>query len=123
MTTDEREESGFEAGAAYLVERLSQDGWRVSRSRRGVKARRGMLRICLRYKGSHGETPWRARLSESFPRMTVFERYAESPQLSLEPVLARTADVCALINGSAGLVQNESKSWVGYRLWHAVRPQ
>lgn len=98
-------------------------GWRVSRAGSGWKARNGMLSVTLKFHPEDERGAWRCRLRDSFPRRTVMERFGASPDAAVAEIAAHTNQVRGLIDGwLGGLTPNASKSWVGYRLWSAVKP-
>ncbi|GAB5545687.1 MAG: hypothetical protein SangKO_054470 [Sandaracinaceae bacterium] len=102
---------------------LGQEGWTVYRSRNGVKARWRWLSVGLKHKPTRdGAPPWRARLRDGFPRYLVTETRADEPLAALGPVIEEARDVARFCDGRLGLVANPSKSWLGHRVWQAVRP-
>lgn len=123
MTEPSRGEPAWDRAFARLSETLGRDGWRVYRSRRGIKARWGWLSVGLkRREKKQPETPWRARMRDGFPRRVITEHCAADPLDALEPVITRARDAARFCDGRLGLARNPSGSWLGHRLWQATRP-
>jgi hypothetical protein len=102
---------------------LGEDGWRYTATRRGFRARRGMVTVSLKYRPEEGAAAWRARFNDGFPRFTVLEHRAASVDEALAPVVAKARAATSFFDGRLGLLSNPSKSWLGYRMWEAVRPE
>ena len=106
-----------------LCETLGKEGWRVRRSGRGVRARWRWVSVTLKYHPEiFAEQPWRGRLRDGFPRVTIAEQWWQSPTGGLDNLVARAREVRAFSEGSLGLMRNPSKCWLGHRVWQAVRP-
>lgn len=111
----------MDEAVAYLQATLGPDGWRVFRTRTGVKARWRWLSLTLKYDAKK-DRPWRARLRDGFPRMTVNEARGTTLLEAVAPVAQYARDCARFCDGRLGLIGNPSKSYLGHRLWQAVRP-
>ncbi len=107
-------EAGHEEAIAFLQSTLGADGWRVVRTRKGVKARSRWFSVGIKFDAKTGM--WRARLRDGVPRMTA------TPTEALAPVAKYALDCARFCDGRLGLFNNPSKSYLGHRLWQAVRP-
>jgi hypothetical protein len=106
-----------------LRETLGSDGWDVSRSRGGLRAQRGPLSVALqRDEDGHPAGPWQARMGDA-PHAVLREHRGEDALEALDPVIAHARNVAGFCDGRTGLAPNPSKSWLGHRIWQAVRPQ
>lgn len=106
-----------------LRETLGSEGWDVSRTHRGVKAQRGPLSVALKlHEDGHPAGPWQARMGDE-PHAVVREHRGADALEALDPVIAHARKVAGFAEGRTGLVANPSKSWLGHRIWQAVRPQ
>ena len=110
-----------------IVERLDrtlgQEGWQIRVCRHGVRARWSWLSVSLKVKPTKAGRPaWRARLRDGFPRTTVSEHWADDPMEVLDDVIAHARKVRRFSDGRLCLLSNPSKTWLGHRLWQAVRP-
>lgn len=104
----------------YLVEQLGPEGWSVRRTAKGVKARWRWFSVGVKFKEGTPQ-PWRARMRDGMPRMTVSEHFDANAVSALTPVVAYAREVESFCQG-VGLFANPSKSYLGHRLWQAVRP-
>jgi len=119
--TKDNQEATLAAAHKRLESHLGR-GWKVYRTRKGhVKARYALLSITLKYKEGSSK-PWRCRMRDSIPRTTLIERRGETCADALDDVANHAVRIMSLIRNTDGLVRNESKSWIAYRLWSAVRP-
>lgn len=104
-----------------LAEALGE-GWTVTRTGRGCRARYGLLTVTLKHHPEENEgAAWRCRLRDSFPRRTLKECWADDPLVAMRDVVAEAVQVRAMINGDLSLAQNRASSWLAYRVWTAVR--
>lgn len=120
--------SDIDAAAEYaravelLRRRLGPAGWTVSTTRKGVNASWRWLRVDLRFRPkSDPAQPWRSRVKDGFPRLTVFEHRSADPM----DALTRSVDYALAVEEfcvGRGLFSNPSKSYLGHRLWQAIRP-
>lgn len=116
LTPDEAKDQAEAWLRAHLGPR-----WRIARTRRQVKARLGLLSVSLRYSDDR-EDGWRCRLRDSIPRRTLKVQRGASLEDAANEVVSRARAVAALLDGRDGLAPNESKSWLAYRMWSAVKP-
>lgn len=114
-------DDGYELAIATLTEHLTQRGWSVSRSKKGVRARWRWLRVDVRHRPRRPEAPWRVRVRDGMPRVTVYTSYAASPDVAARRGAAYAQRVVNLCRGT-GLFANPSKEDLAHRLWQAVRP-
>jgi len=106
-----------------LEETLGVDGWRIRRTRSGVRCRWRWLSVTFKEKNAKNpDQPWRTRLREVFPPNTITEQWTSDPLESLSVVVERARLARRFTDGELGLVPNPSKSWLSYRVWQAVRP-
>jgi hypothetical protein len=114
-------DEGYELAIATLTEHLTERGWTVARTRKGVRARWRWLRVDVRYRRRRPDAPWRVRVRDGVPRVTVYTSYAASADVAALRGAAYAARVVNLCRGS-GLLANPSKEDLAHRLWQAVRP-
>lgn len=101
---------------------LGREGWRVYRTRRGVKARCGWLSVSVKHRARAAEEKqWRARLRDGFPREVVDQVASSEPLAALDPIIehARKAKRLACGPFRFGL----GPSYMGHRVWQSVRPR
>ncbi|MCB9519548.1 MAG: hypothetical protein H6699_01575 [Myxococcales bacterium] len=115
--------AALESGRAFLASTLGAAGWSVHRTRRGLRARRGMVTVTLKHRPETPDACWRARFNDGFPRFTVSEARGGSPVEALEAVVPKALVAARFFDGGLSLLRNPSKSWVAYRMWEAVRPE
>jgi hypothetical protein len=113
--------TGLDAAQAHLVQVLGPEGWRIRRKRNKLEARWRWYRISLKYRPSHPDAPWRARMRDSGTSVLV-QRGAD-PLEVLRGVVARAAESARFCEGRLGLARNPSKSYLAHRLLQAVGPR
>lgn len=118
--SDAQVDAQMDEAMAMLRTVLGSDGWRVTKSRKGLKARSRWFSVSVRYNEKHNQ--WQARLRDGMPRMTVMKRRDTELSKALAPVLCYARDCARFCDGRLGLFSNPSKSHLGHRLWQAVRP-
>lgn len=108
---------------AKLEATLGRAGWRVRKTRSGVRARWRWLSVTLKRKARRNQdAPFRARLRDGFPATTIAEHWKSEPGPALDIVIEHARSVQKFEDGDLGLVRNPSKGWLSHRLWQAVRP-
>ncbi len=101
---------------------LGRDGWDIARTTNGVHAQHGSVVVTVKEREQKNpRAPWRVRLTDGMVHKVAEERAAADVLALLDPMIHQARQVCSLIDGPTPLLHNPSKSYLGHRLWEAVR--
>lgn len=114
-------EQGHVDALNALTERLAPEGWTCKRNRKGLKANWRWLSIDLRYRPESPDAPWRARVRDGMPWITVYSHESSDPVDAARHAMSYALQVESFCVGG-GLFSNPSKAQLAHRLWQATRP-